>query len=62
MIKCDNPSCKREWFHFHCVGLKNQPKGKWLRTKKCAKDYFKTNKSEHKSIEKNKTKSKRQKK
>jgi hypothetical protein len=30
MIKCDNPTCKREWFHFHCVGLKNQPKGKWF--------------------------------
>jgi len=21
--------CKIEWFHFGCVGLKEQPKGKW---------------------------------
>ena len=45
MIKCDNPSCKREWFHFHCVGLRNQPKGKWFCSEKCAKDYLKKNKS-----------------
>ena len=41
MIKCDNPNCKKEWFHFHCVGLKNQPKGKWFCSEKCAKEYFK---------------------
>ena len=41
MIKCDNTSCKREWFHFHCVGLKNQPKGKWFCSEKCAKEYMK---------------------
>ena len=41
MIKCDNPTCKREWFHFHCVGLKNQPKGKWFCSEKCAKEYMK---------------------
>lgn len=29
MVACDNPSCKIEWFHFGCVGLKEQPKGKW---------------------------------
>ena len=40
MIKCDNPNCKKEWFHFHCVGLKNQPKGKWFCSEKCAKEYF----------------------
>ena len=44
MIKCDNPSCKREWFHFHCVGLKNQPKGKWFCSEKCAKEFLKRNK------------------
>ena len=43
MIKCDNPNCKREWFHFHCVGLKNQPKGKWFCSEKCAKEFFKRN-------------------
>ncbi|PIA36126.1 hypothetical protein AQUCO_03400202v1 [Aquilegia coerulea] len=29
MVACDNPSCKIEWFHFACVGLKEQPRGKW---------------------------------
>ncbi|KAK9931341.1 hypothetical protein M0R45_018617 [Rubus argutus] len=29
MVACDNPNCKIEWFHFGCVGLKDQPKGKW---------------------------------
>ncbi|KAG7992091.1 hypothetical protein I3843_02G110300 [Carya illinoinensis] len=29
MVACDNPDCKIEWFHFGCVGLKEQPKGKW---------------------------------
>ena len=60
MIKCDNPLCKREWFHFHCVGLRNQPKGKWFCSEKCAKEYLKKNKSEL-NIEKNKTKSKNKK-
>ena len=44
MIKCDNPSCKREWFHFHCVGLTNQPKVKWFCSEKCAKEFLKRNK------------------
>ncbi|GMJ01844.1 INHIBITOR OF GROWTH 1, ARABIDOPSIS THALIANA INHIBITOR OF GROWTH 1 [Hibiscus trionum] len=29
MVACDNPDCKIEWFHFGCVDLKEQPKGKW---------------------------------
>ncbi|XP_018486844.1 PHD finger protein ING1-like [Raphanus sativus] len=29
MIACDNNECTIEWFHFGCVGLKDQPKGKW---------------------------------
>ncbi|KAF3793521.1 PHD finger protein [Nymphaea thermarum] len=29
MVACDNPDCKIEWFHFGCVGLSEQPKGKW---------------------------------
>ena len=61
MIKCDNPLCKREWFHFHCVGLRNQPKGKWFCSEKCAKEYLKKNKSER-NFEKNKTKFKKKKK
>ena len=39
MIKCDNPKCKKEWFHFHCVGLRNLPKGKWFCSEKCANEY-----------------------
>ena len=58
MIKCDNPTCKREWFHFHCVGLKNQPKGKWFCSEKCAKEYMKKYTSHHKSKYKGKNKSK----
>eukprot|EP00299_Pterocystis_sp_00344_P009357 c3915_g1_i1.p1 GENE.c3915_g1_i1~~c3915_g1_i1.p1 ORF type:complete len:166 (+),score=33.24 c3915_g1_i1:217-714(+) len=30
MVACDNPECKVEWFHFECVGLKKQPKGRWF--------------------------------
>ncbi|XAR62737.1 hypothetical protein NMG60_11017598, partial [Bertholletia excelsa] len=30
MVACDNPDCKIEWFHYGCVGLKEQPKGKWF--------------------------------
>ncbi|KMZ64207.1 PHD finger protein ING1 [Zostera marina] len=30
MVACDNSECKIEWFHFGCVGLKEQPKGKWF--------------------------------
>ncbi|KAA8527860.1 hypothetical protein F0562_035271 [Nyssa sinensis] len=29
MVGCDNPDCNIEWFHYGCVGLKEQPKGKW---------------------------------
>ena len=39
MIKCDNPKCVKEWFHFHCVGLKNLPKGKWFCSEKCAEEF-----------------------
>lgn len=39
MIKCDNPKCEKEWFHFHCVGLRNLPKGKWFCSEKCASEY-----------------------
>ncbi|GMG36823.1 unnamed protein product [[Candida] boidinii] len=30
MIACDNPECKIEWFHYKCVGLKEDPKGHWF--------------------------------
>jgi hypothetical protein len=29
MVACDNQECPIEWFHFACVGLTEQPKGKW---------------------------------
>ncbi|KAF1336730.1 Ahpc/tsa family redoxin, partial [Globisporangium splendens] len=29
MVGCDNDDCKYEWFHFECVGLTDQPAGKW---------------------------------
>ncbi|CAI5742199.1 unnamed protein product [Hyaloperonospora brassicae] len=29
MVGCDNDDCKYEWFHFSCVGLTDQPQGKW---------------------------------
>ncbi|WIA42771.1 hypothetical protein OEZ86_008711 [Tetradesmus obliquus] len=29
MVCCDNEECPIEWFHFPCVGLTEQPKGKW---------------------------------
>ncbi len=29
MVACDNETCKLEWFHWTCVGLKAEPKGKW---------------------------------
>lgn len=32
MIGCDNSACKFQWFHFSCVGLKEQPVGSWYCT------------------------------
>eukprot|EP00049_Salpingoeca_infusionum_P004267 m.76364 g.76364 ORF g.76364 m.76364 type:complete len:237 (-) comp12485_c0_seq7:367-1077(-) len=29
MIACDNDTCPIEWFHYSCVGLTEEPKGKW---------------------------------
>ncbi|KAF8563521.1 hypothetical protein P879_11209 [Paragonimus westermani] len=29
MIACDNKDCEVEWFHFACVDIRVQPKGKW---------------------------------
>jgi len=29
MVACDNPGCKREWFHWGCVGLTKEPTGRW---------------------------------
>lgn len=30
MIACDNDNCARSWFHYGCVGIKQQPVGEWL--------------------------------
>lgn len=30
MVACDNKNCAKEWFHFECVGLIEQPSGKWF--------------------------------
>lgn len=30
MVCCDNDNCDFQWFHFECVGMKNQPEGEWL--------------------------------
>ena len=30
MIGCDNNLCPIEWFHFGCVQLQGNPKGKWF--------------------------------
>ena len=30
MLSCDNENCKKEWFHFKCVGLREPPTGKWF--------------------------------
>ncbi|CAD25828.1 DNA-binding domain [Encephalitozoon cuniculi GB-M1] len=29
MIACDSLDCKREWFHFECVGISGPPKMSW---------------------------------
>jgi len=30
MVACDDEHCRHKWFHFQCVGLKKEPKGKWF--------------------------------
>ncbi|KAA8898994.1 hypothetical protein TRICI_006418 [Trichomonascus ciferrii] len=30
MIGCDDPKCKKEWFHLGCVNLRRAPKGEWI--------------------------------
>ncbi|KAI6217461.1 Inhibitor of growth protein [Aphelenchoides fujianensis] len=30
MVACENPMCPIEWFHFECMGLTSEPKGKWF--------------------------------
>ena len=30
MVACDNERCRFEWFHWECVGILQEPKGRWL--------------------------------
>ncbi|KAF2677345.1 hypothetical protein K458DRAFT_319893 [Lentithecium fluviatile CBS 122367] len=30
MVACDNDDCKYQWFHWECVGIKEEPVGDWL--------------------------------
>ncbi len=30
MVACDNDECPYEWFHWACVGLREEPKGSWF--------------------------------
>ena len=36
MVGCDDKDCPHEWFHWGCVGLTEEPKGKWY-CPSCAK-------------------------
>ncbi|XP_029341759.1 inhibitor of growth protein 3-like [Acyrthosiphon pisum] len=29
MVACDDKNCPHEWFHYECVGITKQPRGKW---------------------------------
>ena len=30
MVACDNDNCHYQWFHWDCVGIKEEPVGDWL--------------------------------
>ncbi|KAF2273119.1 uncharacterized protein EI97DRAFT_461372 [Westerdykella ornata] len=30
MVACDNDNCQYQWFHWECVGIKEEPLGEWL--------------------------------
>ena len=30
MVGCDDKECPYEWFHWGCVGLTEEPRGKWF--------------------------------
>ncbi|KAI1075373.1 hypothetical protein F5B20DRAFT_560082 [Whalleya microplaca] len=30
MVACDGAACPHEWFHWKCVGLRAEPRGKWF--------------------------------
>ena len=35
MVSCENRYCRIKWFHFNCVGLKEEPKCLWFCSKSC---------------------------
>jgi hypothetical protein len=46
MVACDNIECPIEWFHFACVGLTEQPKGKWY-CPECSPQFAAQQKQQH---------------
>ncbi|KAF7187363.1 Inhibitor of growth protein 3 [Pseudocercospora fuligena] len=32
MVGCDNEDCNKQWFHYRCAGLTEEPRGEWLCT------------------------------
>lgn len=30
MVGCDNDDCAKQWFHYKCVGVTEEPTGEWL--------------------------------
>lgn len=57
MVACDNKNCAKEWFHFECVGLIEQPSGKWFcseclisKEKQRARDKVKKRKKSHAAL------------
>jgi hypothetical protein len=47
MIECDSKSCKYKWFHFKCVGLENEPEGKWYCSAECENKQKKKKRRNH---------------
>lgn len=44
MVGCDNDDCKYQWFHYECVGIKEEPVGEWF----CSECVDKMNKKKEK--------------
>jgi inhibitor of growth protein 3 len=30
MVGCEGKACAYEWFHYQCVGITEEPKGRWF--------------------------------
>ena len=44
MVGCDNPTCKYQWFHLKCSGLKSEPKSRQWYCQDCRKQQTKRHK------------------